>query len=448
MRRRAPPPLTLSLSHETHSQDKTVSLPAIRHSGANVTGQEIPLSSRLVRRSVNRSLLGQLLDDPDLLPQIRALPVPVLRQVILQIGLEDSGELIAMSSPEQLRDLFDEDLWRSQSPGQDDSFDAARFAAWLEILLEAGEDFVVDRLSRFSEDFLVFAFSQLVRVLDTAEITASLGGSDDSGLLDRVLDSELCQELDQYLIVSRLEIGWDAVWSSLLALDMRDGSMLRGVLHRCWLATQEQVERDGGFYAALNDSEMLFEDARAERNDRRAERGYLAPADARAFLALARRSEDSPERDPITRAYFRELKREAVLPDFRGPILGMDRPTPLRGLLAEAGFDSRTSSPLPAKLSLFRQTMAGLLVSDADAHQRVVDELAYLANVLVAGDGSRAWEPAEAATQVLSLCDAGLHALLGNDSRASDAASVQEVVVRWGAVGLFRVAWAARSSGE
>lgn len=405
------------------------------------------MPSRITRRTANHTLLGQLLDDPDLLPQIRALPVPVLRQVILQIGLEDSGELIALSSPEQLRDLFDEDLWRAGSAGQDEHFDAARFAAWLEILLEAGEEFVSDRLARFSEDFLVFAFAQLVRVLDTAEITAALGGSDESGLLDRVLDSELCQELDEYLIVSRLENGWDAVWTSLLALDARDGSLLRAVLHRCWLATREQVDRNGGLHAALDDSEMLFEDARAERDDRRAGRGYLAASDARAFLALARQAVDSPERDPVTRAYFRELKRESAVPEYRSPLSRADRPDRVRRLLAEAGVGARSESSLPATLSLFRRTMAGLLAADAIAHQRVVDELAYLANVLMAGDGSRNWEPTEAGAEVLSLCDAGLHALLRGDVRAGEAANVQDLLVRWGAVGLFRVAFAAKPAG-
>ena len=71
-------------------------------------------------------LLGQLLEDPQLAPALRALPAPALRQVILRVGLEDAGELIALSTLDQLREVFDEDLWRSPRPGQDEVFDAAR----------------------------------------------------------------------------------------------------------------------------------------------------------------------------------------------------------------------------------------------------------------------------------------------------------------------------------
>jgi len=398
---------------------------------------------RLARRPTAGTLLGRLLEDPELLPQIRALPATVLRRAIVEIGLEDAGELIALASLEQLREVFDEDLWRSPQPGQDDDFDGPRFALWLEVLLEAGEGFVADRLADFSEDFLVFAFSQLVRVIDTAALTASLAAAEDAGQLDWILDSTLCQELDEYLVVSRLETGWDAVWTSLLALDGRHGTLLRAVLHRCWLATQEQVDRAGGLHAALNDDELLLEDARAEREERRAARGYVSPADARAFLALARRTAGSPESDPITRAYFRDLQRDEPALGSHGSRPQPARATPLRRLLAEAGIDPRPETSLPARLSLFRRSMAALLVSDPDAHRRVLDELAYLANVLVAGDTSRGWAPAEAAQRVLALCDEGLHSVLSREPHADERDSAERILARWGAVGLFRVAWAA-----
>ena len=276
------------------------------------------MARQLLRRTLSGSLLGQMLDDPQLAPQLRALPAPVLRQVILQIGLEDAGELVALSSLEQLREVFDEDLWRSPRPGQDDAFDAARFCTWLEVLLEAGDAFVTDRLAELSEDFLVFAFSRLLRALHTAEVAASIRDDDEAGLLDKALEAEACQELGDYLIVARIENGWDAVWTTLLALDDRHPELLGAVLHSCWLATREQAEGAGGLYEVLTGEEQLLEDARAEREERRAARGYVAPADARAFLALARRAPAEPETDPITRAYFRELQPVAMAPGLAG----------------------------------------------------------------------------------------------------------------------------------
>lgn len=401
------------------------------------------MARQLLRRTLSGSLLGQMLDDPQLAPQLRALPAPLLRQVILQIGLADAGELVALSSLEQLREVFDEDLWRSPRPGQDDAFDATRFCTWLEVLLEAGDAFVAERLAELSEDFLVFAFSRLLRALDTAEVAASITGDDEAGLIDKVLEAEACQELGDYLIVARIENGWDAVWTTLVALDDRHAELLRAVLHRCWLATREQAEGAGGLYEVLTGEEQLLEDARAEREERRAARGYVSPADARAFLGLARRAPAEPETDPITRAYFRELRPVPLAPDLAGGGARPSRFAPLRRLLAEAGaLPAPEAAPAPGD-SLFRSTVAELAGFDPRAHQRVVEELAYLANVLVAGDTSRAWQPLEAAERVLELCDAGLRAVLAREGDATRSVAL-EALVRWGAIGLFRTAWAAR----
>lgn len=402
------------------------------------------MPSPLRRRPIDRTLLGRILADPELLPQVRALPAPAFRQAILQVGLEDAGELVALASLGQLREVLDEDLWRSPRPGQDEAFDGPRFALWLEVLLEAGGAFVADRLAELSEDFVVFAFSRLVRVIDTTALAASITDADEANLLDKTLDSHLCQELYEYLIVSRVEDGWDAVWTTLLALDERHAALLREVLHRCWLATQEQVDRAGGLHAALNDGEQLLEDARAEREDRRAESGYVSPADARAFLALASQPPESPEHDPITRAHFRHRSLPAATSELPPPPPGEGRSAPLRRLLAAAGVEPpATTTPAPA-LSPFRQALGQLLAGDPPAYQRVVDELAYLANALVAGDASRAWAPAEAAEHVLSACDTGLRLLLERSPAADDPTSPPQILRHWGAVGLFRIAWSQR----
>ena len=401
------------------------------------------MARQLLRRTLNSSLLGQMLDDPQVATQLRALPAPVLRQVILQIGLEDAGELVAFSSLEQLREVFDEDLWRRPQPGHDDAFDAARFCTWLEVLLEAGDAFVADRLAELSADFLIFAFSRLFRALDTAEVAASITDDDEAGRIDKVLEAEAAQELSDYLILARIENGWDAVWTTLLALEDRHPELLRAVLHRCWLATREQAEGAGGLYEVLTGEEQLLEDARAEREERRAERGYVSPADARAFLGLACHAPAKPETDPITRAYFRELRPVPVTPELARGGARLSRSTPVRRLLAEAGVEPAPEDAPPPGSSLFRSTVAELAGFDPRAHQRIVEELAYLANVLVAGDTSRDWQPVEAAECVLGLCDAGLRAVLEREGDAAPEAA-RQALVRWGAAGLFRTSWAAR----
>ena len=406
------------------------------------------MSSTLLRRRLGGGLLSQLLEDPQLAPELRALPAPALRQVILRVGLEDAGELVALSTLEQLREVFDEDLWRSARPGQDEAFDAARFVVWLEVLLEAGEAFVADRLAELSEDFLVFAVSKLVRVLDTAVLTVWATDPSEAGLLDKIVDAQLCQELDEYLLVSRIEWGWDAVLATLLALDERHPALLRGVLSRCSTATHEEVNNAGKLYAALHGEELLLEDARAEREERRAERGYVSPADARAFLALARTAPDTPAQDPLTRAHFRDLEPVAAASPSAARAAALPQPPPLRQLLAEAGVAPDMPPTPPEAGSLFRQTVGELLESDPDAHQRLVEELAYLANVLIAGDVSaaRTWQPVEAAERVLALCDEGLHSVV--DRGSSEPASPRQALLRWGAVGVFRIAWASISRAD
>ena len=402
------------------------------------------MARQLVRRTLSGSLLGQMLDDPQLAPQLQALPAPVLRQVILQIGLEDAGELVALSSLEQLREVFDEDLWRSPRPGQDDAFDAARFCTWLEVLLEAGDAFVADRLAELSEDFLVFAFSRLLRALDPAEVAASIRDDDEAGLIDKVLEAEDLPGArrlpDRRAHRERVGRGLDhppRLGRSAPGAPARGAAAL--------LARHSGAGgRAGGLYEVLTGEEQLLEDARAEREERRAAHGYVAPADARAFLGLARRAPAEPETDPITRAYFRELQPVPVAPVLAGGGAGPSRSAPLRRLLAEAGALPAPEEAPPPGDSLFRSTAIELAGSDPRAHQRVVEELAYLANVLVAGDTSRAWQPVEAAERVLELCDAGLRAVLEREGDATPEAA-REALVRWGAVGLFRTAWAART---
>ena len=198
----------------------------------------------------------------------------------------------------------------------------------------------------------------------------------------------------------------------------------------------------------LRGEELLLEDARAEREERRAERGYVSPADARAFLALARTAPETPAQDPLTRAHFRDLKPVAAASPSAARAAALPQPPPLRQLLVEAGVVPDAQAAPAEAGSLFRQTVGELLESDPDAHQRLVEELAYLANVLIAGDVSatRAWQPVEAAERVLELCDEGLRSIADRDS--SDPDAPRQALLRWGAVGVFRLAWASRSPAD
>lgn len=59
---------------------------------------------------------------------------------------------MALATTEQLRQVFDEDLWASAGPGLDPTLDPQRFALWLEVMLEAGEAATAAQLAELPEE--------------------------------------------------------------------------------------------------------------------------------------------------------------------------------------------------------------------------------------------------------------------------------------------------------
>jgi hypothetical protein len=108
----------------------------------------------------SRQLIARILDEPQLAAQIQALEAPVLLRLIERVGLEDAGEIVALATTEQLERVFDEDLWQTDVPGEDERFDSGRFLVWLEVMLEAGDSFVAHKLAERSRGSRYFGFSQ------------------------------------------------------------------------------------------------------------------------------------------------------------------------------------------------------------------------------------------------------------------------------------------------
>jgi hypothetical protein len=407
----------------------------------------------------SRELLARILEQPSLVAAVQSLPAPVLGRLIAHIGLEDAGEIVALATTEQLRAIFDEDLWRSERPGKDETFDADRFGRWLEIMLEAGEAFAAERLVELPEDLVTLALGKHVLVVNIEELAISMSErrSHDDVLLEKALESCLCEEIGEYRIISRRHEGWDAVLSLLLALDRDHHAYLARLLERCCYAGSEHIEDNGGLYNVLTSEEMLEGDAAAEREDRRAAEGYVSPASAASFLALARTAAldaitTSRDRDPVTRAYFRTL---APPPPATAPAAGgTGRPAPMadagaglvhlmreaevlpparwRGLLGPSQRGGATQSD-----DRLAQAMRRLREQDPKQHTQRMEELGYLANVLVAGcilDG-RAFRPAEAARAVLAVCNLGLEYLHETHTQAVDRSLAR------GADWLFRIGW-------
>lgn len=384
-------------------------------------------------------LLEHVLENAALVRAVRELPPAALGTLIDAVGLEDSGELVALATTSQLESVFDEDLWRAERAGDDPRFDPTRFGLWLQVLLEAGERAVVERLTELPLDFLILAVSRLVLVVDMDRLGVELSDDEETlELTEKALDSTLAEEWEEFRLISRDDRSFDAVTTALFALDRDHHDLLRRLLERAAAASSEVIADNGGLYEVLTADEMLESDARAERDDRRAARGYVAPSDARSFLALARNGidEDAP-RDRVTQAYFRELDRKpsaparpsraAPEPKGRADTAGLLR------LIERARAAAGESAPSPAATlapatdgPLLKLGLATLADRDPAAHAERAEELAYLTNVIVAGDATldgRSYRPIEALERALLLADVGLEVALAGGVRKSRAPS-------------------------
>src|ERR1041384_7842488 len=133
----------------------------------------------LQNRPSSRQLLARVLETPELAEQVQSLPPPVLGKLIEHVGLEDAGELVALATTEQLAHIFDEDLWKSSRVGEDERFDSARFLLWLELMLEADERRIAERLAELPQELLVLAFHRHMLVLPFDDLRAELSAGDD-----------------------------------------------------------------------------------------------------------------------------------------------------------------------------------------------------------------------------------------------------------------------------
>jgi hypothetical protein len=405
-----------------------------------------------------RNLLARILEQPGLVSAVQALPPAALLRLIDRVGLEDAGELVALATVEQLRRVFDEDVWRSARPGEDERFDAERLTLWLEVMLEAGEGFTADKLAELPEDVVALALHHHVLVISLEELALLISEGEGQVPLEKVIEDSPYFELGEYCVIARHHDGWDTITAVLIALDARHSHSLQRILERLWRVTTDYIYGQGGLYEVLTSEEMLESDAAAEREDRRARSGFVAASSARSFLGLARTDDvasllAAPSRDPITRAFFRDYEAAPLAVDAAS---SAPEPAGLRELLDEAADDAPAPRLLasgregqPAVQTLLARALVELAEREAECHQERMRELGYLANVLVAGVGSRGarLRPLDAAEAALATCNLGLERALvdpddghgRNNGRAPSTASAAERLEQLSCDVLFRI---------
>ena len=415
------------------------------------------MTTSMLRQNTASALITRLIESPELVRAVRALPSQAFSMLVKHIGVEDAGEFVALATTEQLVAAFDEDLFHNDAPGERERFDRKRFVVWLEVLLEAGDDVAASRVCELSQDFVVLALSSILLVLDQEALFMRMREyGQDTYYVDKAIESSLSEELDGYLLIAKAgDEGWDAALSLILALDRSHRSVLEGVLDRCADIASQYIDDLDALATVLTTEESLAEDVEAEREDRRSQKGFVEPRAARSFLSLARKADDASERDPVTRAYFREFERpspsaDALPADERESALdlarllqtmedaGVRQPLLLSGA-DESDDEGHEESPLVAAMGLLNDI-------DSQAFAARMEEFGYLVNVLMAGahkDGER-FRLADAAEAVLTTVEFGAELLARRQADRPTgralATELRDILRTWHTDQLFRMA--------
>jgi hypothetical protein len=378
-----------------------------------------------------RGLLDRLMDMPHLAHVVPRLQPEILQQVIQNCGLEACGELMTLATPGQLARVFDLDLWRAGQSGVDEQFDADRFGVWLEVLMESGAGIAAQTVAKMDAGLVIAALAQHARVFDAAAVAAGESTDGEEVAARRSLHDGLGCEVGGFLVLATRTDSWDAIAAVLGVLEQQHHDYFGRVMRGCRRLSNEGHELDG-LDDLLSDREQVLFDLAFDREQRREKSGYVSPAQARAFLQMARTFHRGPEEttsgNPIATAYFRGLEWTPTDADERGsanrlpaaPLAPPDSAQAVAAvvdLLLEAGVLPQqprallggSQDPAP-RLARIQALMQFARDRDENAFSMRSQEVAYLANTIVAGCSiqARPFTPQEASDAAVAVCNLGL----------------------------------------
>lgn len=425
-----------------------------------------------------RPLLERIRDTPHLAQAVPRLRPELLHRVIQRVGLEDCAELVTLATPQQLSRVFDLDLWRPAVPGSDEQFDASRFGVWLEVLLESGATVAAQKVGAMDVELIITGLAQHALVFDAAALAAytTLDGTEIPAV--RTFDDRPTCEVGGYLLVARRTErcdAWDAIIDVLLALESERRAYFHEVMAGCRTLSSSGFELDE-LDDLLSGGDQAMFDLAFDRERRQASQGYMTPAQARAFLQMARglqlASATMPAVDPVTRAYFRAIeeprpeahnsasRREPAEPDAPpGPESSAEAVAAVVDVLVEAGIVAPqprallTAAPEEDRLGRIKAQMQYVLERDDVVASVRNRELAYLANVIMAGCSiqARPFTAQEASDAAVAVCNLGLEnwpaRWLTAEARQDvsvvdgDAPLPADVLVAQDLVSVFQVGW-------
>jgi len=396
------------------------------------------MSKHADRRRLDKAepgALARLIDTPHLAQVVSRLTPEALHQVIRHNGLDACAALVAAATPQQVTAILDLDLWRPAAAGGTERFDAARFGAWLEALMEEGEAVAARVIAEMDVTLSVAALSHYVRVFDPGVFLPAFSSDDEHEWNGPAPSNDDECDIGGYRIRARTpddgEASWDAIVGLLTTLSEERPRAFHALMRGC-RDLSDSTPEDDGLDRLLRAPEQALHDIALEREGRRTQQGYVSAEDARAFLGAARRPARrgaAESMNPVAAAYFRDLNTASVpandeprgeeglagaVPeaDLAASIdavaevmaeAGIAQPSPPRALLGPAG-------AAPARLTPLEPLMESVLESHPAAYVARNQELTFLANALLTGSAvyGRAFTIPEAWDAAAGVCNLAL----------------------------------------
>lgn len=366
------------------------------------------------------ALLRQLLDNPHLPAYIANLDTPTLHKLVSEIGKEDAQELIAFATPAQVKDLIETEAWQPETPGAEEKFDPARFLEWLTLWEDMDESFLTDQLRGIGSDLFALALDAYTVVIDIHAV----GLSGDADVFSN------------YAVLPKDDSSWPTMQHLLSVVWDEDPDFIESALATC--CRQRSLLSENTTIAA---SDVLETDVASDRDQHRQSLGHVTPLSASVFLGAARTASIDDliidvAYDPIAASYLasaRKLRQEddpGDATDSNGAREQPDTQTEdesgrqaISALLASVNISPAAPSarllagPGAAGELYLKEALRSLGERNAEAMALRLDEIVYLANILVAGTTVQGgqFSEAEAVKCVYATCNLGITYCLEED---------------------------------
>jgi hypothetical protein len=426
----------------------------------------------LSKLTVSQSrLLRNIVDDPALPAVLEHMQPKTLARLIERVGLNDAAELMALAPPRNLLRALDEAVWKSPRLGASEVFEPTEFISWLQVWIEVGELFLVERLVAISDEYLAMCFSSVLLLdstfsndvaVDTSAFAVNNQALEEFGYID-------CPETDCYAIYGHFllrpahEDDWETIRTAMDALWHHAPDHLLNLLGT--LSSAESMLDSERRRVSLN-LDVAF-----ERENYRARRGYVSPTGARAFLnsactttirdllsmseydnetrrLLAGLEMDPTDENPIERTYASDraddVRAKAHTEENALTLVApsQDQIRTLWVLLENEqiveppSFESLPSNNNHEKQPVLTELLNRLEHENQEAFQQRARELAYLATVLMAGSASdgQPFTPGHARDAALATCNLGLEFIQSKQVAV-------KLDIEPGLIRLFSIGW-------